>query len=106
MRIAAIINPISGAGADVERGTRRMAALTEQLDRRRLRATISITTHAGHARELAVAAVNDGADILVVWGGDGTVNEAGTALLLRRRGSPSQPSRAHSMARVTPSMPA
>lgn len=81
MRIAAIINPISGAGADVERGTRRMAALTEQLDRRRLRATISITTHAGHARELAVAAVNDGADILVVWGGDGTVNEAGTALL-------------------------
>jgi YegS/Rv2252/BmrU family lipid kinase len=81
VRIAAIINPISGAGADVDRGERRAAALTEQLDRRGLRATIGITTRAGHARELAAAAANDRAHLLIVWGGDGTVNEAGGALL-------------------------
>lgn len=84
MRIAAIINPISGAGADIDRGTRRVTALKAELDRRGLRAAISLTTHAGHARELAAAAVNDGVDLLVVWGGDGTVNEAGAALLATR----------------------
>ena len=81
MKVAAIINPISGAGADADAAARRIAILTEQLERRGLRASIALTTHAGHARELAAAAANDRADVAIVWGGDGTVNEAGTALL-------------------------
>jgi diacylglycerol kinase (ATP) len=81
VKIAAIINPISGAGAGGDQGARRTAALTEQLDRRGLRAAIAITTHGGHARELAEAAVNDRVDLVIVWGGDGTVNEAGGALI-------------------------
>ena len=81
MRIAAIINPISGAGADPARGAKRVEVLKEQLERRGLRAAMTITTHAGHARELATAAADEGVDLVVVWGGDGTVNEAGAALL-------------------------
>lgn len=81
MKIAAIINPISGAGAAGDQAARRIAALTEQVDRRGLRAAIAITTHGGHARELAEAAVRDRVDLVIVWGGDGTVNEAGGALI-------------------------
>ena len=81
MRVAAIINPISGAGADSNRAAQRIALLTEALDRRGLRATVAITLRAGHARELAAAAARDRADLVIVWGGDGTVNEAGSALL-------------------------
>jgi YegS/Rv2252/BmrU family lipid kinase len=81
VKIAAIINPISGAGADPNRGERRVAALTHHLERRNLRGSIAITTGAGHARELAAAAAADHADLVIVWGGDGTVNEAGAALL-------------------------
>lgn len=81
MRVAAIINPISGAGADRDAATRRVAILTAQLERRGLPASIAITTSSGHARELAVAAAQDHADLVIVWGGDGTVNEAGAALL-------------------------
>jgi diacylglycerol kinase (ATP) len=79
--IAAIINPISGAGADRNAAARRSEQLQTALDRRGQRATISFTTRAGHARELAADAVASGADLLIVWGGDGTVNEAGGALL-------------------------
>jgi YegS/Rv2252/BmrU family lipid kinase len=81
VKVAAIINPISGAGADTDAAARRIAILREQLERRGLRASIALTTHGGHARELAAAAARDGADLAIVWGGDGTVNEAGTALL-------------------------
>jgi YegS/Rv2252/BmrU family lipid kinase len=79
--IAAIINPISGAGADRNAAARRSETLQTALDRRGQRATISFTTRAGHARELAADAIAAGADLLIVWGGDGTVNEAGGALL-------------------------
>lgn len=81
MTIAAIINPISGAGADRNAAARRAEMLRTALDRRGRRATISFTTRAGHARELAADAVASGAELLIVWGGDGTVNEAGAALL-------------------------
>jgi YegS/Rv2252/BmrU family lipid kinase len=81
VKVAAIINPISGAGADADAATRRVAMLNEQLERRGLRAAIALTTHRGHARELAAAAARDRADLAIVWGGDGTVNEAGTSLL-------------------------
>jgi diacylglycerol kinase (ATP) len=81
VRIAAIINPISGAGADNDQAARRIAVLTAQLDRRGLRAAISITRRAGHARELATAAASESTDLVIVWGGDGTINEAGAALL-------------------------
>ncbi len=81
MKVVAIINPISGAGADTHAAERRVALLREALDRRGLRASMHLTERAGHANELARAAVQDNASLIVVWGGDGTVNEAGAALL-------------------------
>jgi YegS/Rv2252/BmrU family lipid kinase len=40
-----------------------------------------LTTHAGHASDLARRFAAANMDIVIVWGGDGTVNEAGGALL-------------------------
>jgi YegS/Rv2252/BmrU family lipid kinase len=83
VKVVAILNPISGAGADVHAAEHRTALLASELDRRGLRghAEIHLTSHAGHARALATAAVTGGAQLVLVWGGDGTANEAGTALL-------------------------
>jgi YegS/Rv2252/BmrU family lipid kinase len=81
VKLAAIINPISGAGADVHAAERRTSMLREAFDRRSLRGPIDLTTCAGHAHELARRAAEDGADLVIVWGGDGTVNEAGAALI-------------------------
>lgn len=39
------------------------------------------TTHRGHASELASSAVGDGVDLVAVYGGDGTLNEAANALI-------------------------
>jgi diacylglycerol kinase family enzyme len=38
--------------------------------------TVSETVRRGHATRLAAAAAADGADVVVVLGGDGTLNEA------------------------------
>ena len=54
--------------------------LRDELTRRQLSAAIDLTSAAGHARDLARAAVADRADLVIVWGGDGTVNEVGSAL--------------------------
>jgi YegS/Rv2252/BmrU family lipid kinase len=44
---------------------------------------VFITERPGHARDLAGAAVAQGASLVVAWGGDGTVNEVGSALAFR-----------------------
>ena len=58
-----------------------MALLNDALQRRGLRASIELTARAGHARELALRFAEARVDLLIVWGGDGTVNEAGAALI-------------------------
>jgi YegS/Rv2252/BmrU family lipid kinase len=81
VKVVAIINPISGAGADTRAAERRIALLVEQLASRGLHADVHLTEYAGHAHALARAAVDDRADLVIVWGGDGTLNESGGALL-------------------------
>ena len=81
MSIVAIINPISGAGADASAAARRSALVRSEAERRGMRAVIHVTERAGHARDLAAASAAAGAELVIVWGGDGTLNEAGTALL-------------------------
>lgn len=81
MRIVAIVNPVSGAGMDVDLASQRTALIASELATRGLTAAVYVTERAGHARELASRAVAEGADLVLVWGGDGTVNEAGGALL-------------------------
>jgi YegS/Rv2252/BmrU family lipid kinase len=81
VKVAAIINPISGAGADPHAAGRRTAMVREEFERRGLRGAIDLTERAGHAHQLARRAVADRADLVIVWGGDGTVNEAGAGLI-------------------------
>jgi diacylglycerol kinase (ATP) len=80
-KVVIIINPISGAGRrrDVARlRAEQAAALVEQ---RRLDAEVYVTERPGHAHELAQAARRRGVTMFVAWGGDGTVNEVGSALV-------------------------
>jgi YegS/Rv2252/BmrU family lipid kinase len=81
--VIAIINPISGAGADTSVAARRAAMLRDAAQRRGIDLDIRLTERAGHARELATAAVASGATLVVAWGGDGTINEVGSALAFR-----------------------
>jgi diacylglycerol kinase (ATP) len=78
--VVAIINPVSGAGMDPTVAERRVALVRAELSRRALRCSIHLTERAGHAAQLARAAAAGGAGLVIVWGGDGTVNEAGGAL--------------------------
>jgi YegS/Rv2252/BmrU family lipid kinase len=81
MSVVAIINPISGAGANPFVRSARVALVRAEAERRGLRAEIHLTERAGHAREMAAASAAAGAGLVIAWGGDGTVNEIGSALL-------------------------
>ncbi len=81
MRVIAIINPISGAGADTTVAARRAAMLRDAADRREIPLEIHMTERADHARELATSGVASGATLVIAWGGDGTINEVGRALM-------------------------
>lgn len=79
--IHVIINPISGAGSDPCAASRRAAMVEAAARRRGVGVTIGVTERHGHASELGAAAVAAGARGVIVWGGDGTFNEAAGALL-------------------------
>ena len=75
--IMAIINPVSGIGSK-EKIPRLIDTV---VDHDRYDVSTIMTEYPGHARELAAQAVTDGFDIVVAIGGDGTVNEVGSALV-------------------------
>lgn len=81
MSIVAIINPISGTGADTSAAGRRIDLVKSEAQRRGLAAEIHLTERAGHARELAAASAAANVDLVIAWGGDGTINETGAALV-------------------------
>ena len=79
MKAAIIINPVSGA-----RG--RAAGARADLARRALadagaEGEVVVTERHGHARESAAALARSGVDLIVAWGGDGTISEVGSALV-------------------------
>jgi YegS/Rv2252/BmrU family lipid kinase len=75
-----IINPISGTGGrpDAARGRAERAAAF--LRDRGVDGQVFVTERPGHARELTRAFLAAGVSTVIAWGGDGTVNEVGSAL--------------------------
>lgn len=79
--LVAIVNPLSGAGANPDVAAARVALLEARIKAAGMRGDVHVTEGAGHARVLAASAVADGATVVIAWGGDGTINEVGNALV-------------------------
>lgn len=81
-RTVIIINPISGPK---RRGTgpERVELATQTLERMGAMGEIRVTERAGHAHELALEAAAPDVDLVIAWGGDGTINEVARALVQR-----------------------
>src|SRR5918993_4364407 len=79
MKATVIVNPIAGAGRTRTIGACvdlvKSALATHQCD-----ADVRITTGPTDAHRFAVEAVAARSDLVVVWGGDGTVNGAATGV--------------------------
>lgn len=78
MDVFAIVNPLSGAGANPGVAAERVALLTHRFAAAGIDAVVHLTKHRGHAAELAAMAVAQGARTVLAWGGDGTINEIGS----------------------------
>lgn len=82
--LLAIVNPLSGTATAAQKATLQHY-LTDRASRAGYTPEVIVTTHAGHATELAAAAVQRGVGRVVAIGGDGTINE--TARALRQSGT-------------------
>jgi YegS/Rv2252/BmrU family lipid kinase len=82
-RVAVIINPISGTGGRLEVARARAERAAAEMEARGLEPQVFLTERPGHARELAAAALGQGARLVLAWGGDGTVNEIASVLAFR-----------------------
>lgn len=79
-RAVVVINPLSGQGHRTHQIRAHAALATETLARHGIAATVRPTTQGGDAGRFAREAVASGDELLVVWGGDGTINEVAAAL--------------------------
>src|SRR5882672_8924944 len=73
-----IYNPTAGA---LKRDAGKIERLTQALARRGIGVSLLPTKRMGDATRLAGQSVNDGAEIVIVCGGDGTINEAAQSLV-------------------------
>ncbi len=75
-KVLILINPISGFGKqkNIEN------LISDNVDATLLNVDIEYTKHQGHAHQLAKKAIGE-YDVIVAVGGDGTVNEVGSALI-------------------------
>ena len=75
MKVRAILNPRAGV---------RIPGTREAVERGRSGwhdYAVAVTSHAGHATELARQALAEGAEVVIAVGGDGTVNEVAQGIL-------------------------
>ena len=85
MRAVLIVNPTATSTTPAGRD------LLAHALKSRLQLTVEHTNHRGHGSELAQAAVEDGVDLVVVHGGDGTVSGVVNGLLGRPGSTPAGP---------------
>jgi diacylglycerol kinase family enzyme len=81
MRALVVVNPAATATTPKVRDVLVRALASE------LKVDLVETAYRGHARELGARAVDEAADVVVVLGGDGTVNEVVNGLLERGPGA-------------------
>jgi YegS/Rv2252/BmrU family lipid kinase len=81
VRVAVIINPAAGRAPGRERARRRANLAVAVLEAANATPDVVLTEAPGHAGDLARSAVERGAGLVIAWGGDGTVNEVGSALV-------------------------
>ena len=80
--VTVIINPISGPKRR-GRGDARAELARHTLERLGVDGDVRLTERGGHAHELALEATAAGVSTVIAWGGDGTINEVGRALVQR-----------------------
>src|ERR1700750_3169573 len=80
MSVTVIINPIAG-GAHQDAVRKKVQLAQTIIAAHGDRPEVLFTERAGHARELAAAALRRGARLVVAWGGDGTISEVASALV-------------------------
>jgi YegS/Rv2252/BmrU family lipid kinase len=80
MDVFAIVNPLSGAGANPDAAAQRKALLVRRFVDAGITGGVHVTERRGHATELAANAVAQGARVVLAWGGDGTINEIASVL--------------------------
>ena len=81
MRAAIIINPVAGGRARGLPVADRVALARRALEQAGAAGDVALTEGRGHGRELSAEALRSGCDVVVAWGGDGTINEVGSALV-------------------------
>ena len=81
--VAVIINPISGLGVRPDTARQRAEQAAAFVEAHGVSAEIFVTERRHHARELTQAAVARGVEVVIAWGGDGTVNEVAASLVFR-----------------------
>jgi diacylglycerol kinase (ATP) len=80
-RAVVIVNPLSGRGrhdAELRSHAELASTVLHTFD---IDADVRLTSAAGDANRFAREAVEEGVPLVIVWGGDGTVNEAACALV-------------------------
>ena len=82
MKTAIVINPVSGRrGHRANEASARVALAQRTLQTCGVAADVALTRGPGHGTELSAAFLAAGADLIVAWGGDGTVNEVAGPLI-------------------------
>jgi YegS/Rv2252/BmrU family lipid kinase len=82
--VVIIINPVSGPPRRGSGSDRRELAI-RTLATLGVSGEVLLSTRGGHAHDLAMAATESGAELVMAWGGDGTINEVGRALVSSAR---------------------
>lgn len=80
MHVFAIVNPFSGAGANANASEARTALLRERFRAAGVDGDVHPTERPRHAADLAKLALDRGVHTVIVWGGDGTINEVAAVL--------------------------
>ena len=81
MKIAVIINPAAGPAGRRQSVEVREAWAAEFVRRHGHNVWTGVIDGPGHGADLARTAVGQGAELVIAWGGDGTINAVGSALL-------------------------